>query len=63
MMIKSSDTDKNKMDTRLTFADEEYIGNPDDELACEGTANQVSTFQLPEVAPEEFELANGWFLA
>ncbi len=28
-----------------------------------GTADQANTSQLPEVAPEESELANGWFLS
>ena len=48
------------MDTKLTFTDKEYIGNPDDELAAVKTS---TTFQTPELDPAEFDLANGWFLS
>jgi hypothetical protein len=51
------------MDTKLTFTDKEYIGNPDEELTCQDVADTLETFQTPEVDQAELDLANGWFLS
>ena len=51
------------MDTKLTFTDKEYIGDPDDELATQDAVNTSATFQTPELDPAELDLANSWFLA
>ena len=51
------------MDTKLTFTDKEYIGNPDDELATQEAVSIAETFQIAEIDPAEFELANSWFLS
>ena len=51
------------MDTKLTFTDKEYIGDPDDELATQAAVNTPTTFQTPELDPAELDLANSWFLS
>jgi hypothetical protein len=51
------------MDTRLTFTDKEYLGDPDEEPACLDVTNTLETFQAPELDPAELELANSWFLS
>ena len=51
------------MDAKLTFTDEEYIGNPDKELAAETAPSTLETIQVPELDPADFDLANSWFLS
>ena len=53
------------MDTQLqlTFTDEEYIGDPDKELAAETTLSALETIQVPEMDPADFDLAASWFLS
>ena len=53
------------MDTQLqlTFTDEEYIGDPDQELAAETAPSALDTVQIPEMGPADFDLASSWFLS
>ncbi len=51
------------MDTQTTFTDKDYIGSLDEELTCQEVANTLETFQVPEMDPADFDLANSWFLS
>ena len=51
------------MDAQLTFTDQDYIGNPDDELATQDVVSIPETFQIPEIDQAELDLANSWFLS
>lgn len=51
------------MDTQLTFTDQDYIGNPDQELVAQDAAGTLETFQTAEMDETGFELANAWFLS
>ena len=53
------------MDTQLqlTFTEEEYIGDPDKELAAETAPSALDAVQTPEMDPADFDLASSWFLS
>lgn len=48
---------------KLTFTDEEYIGDPDKELAAETALSTLETIQSPEMDLADFDLAASWFLS
>lgn len=48
---------------QLTFTDEEYIGDPDQELVAETAFRALETIKAPEIDPADFDLAASWFLS